>query len=119
MGQELHDHDGGKKKLSLKLELTSTKTNPLLGRKEVTFKVMNTASTPSRSQVRIQLAVNMQAELDQVYVIEIKTISGTQNTIGTAHVYDSPEQAQKVEREYVLKRNKSAAPEAGDQTGGV
>lgn len=118
MGQELHDRDGGKKKLSLKLELTSTKTNPLLGRREVEFKVLNTASTPSRSQVRIQLAVTMKAELDQVYVIEIKTISGTQDTIGTAHVYDSPEQAQKVEREYILKRNKTAAPEAST-AGGV
>jgi small subunit ribosomal protein S24e len=106
VGQKLHDHDGGKRKL--KVELTSTHSNPLLGRKEVKFRVIDSKITPSRSQIRIQVAAALQAELDQVYVREIITKSGTRQTSGLIHVYDDPEEAREIEPEYVLQRNKAA-----------
>jgi small subunit ribosomal protein S24e len=109
VGQKLHDHDGGKRKL--KVELTSTHSNPLLGRKEVQFKILDSKITPSRSQIRIQVAAALQAELDQVYVREIITKSGTRQTSGLIHIYEDPEEARKIEPKYVLQRNKAAIPE--------
>jgi len=92
----------------LKLVLTSTKTNPLFKRREIEFKVEE-PSTPSRSSVRIELAVALRVELNQVYVREMKTKSGTRTTLGISHVYEDPETALKVEPKHIIERNMSAA----------
>ena len=95
----------------MKLDLTSVNRNPLFNRQEVEFKVEQ-AATPSRSSVKIELAVALRVELNQVYVREIRTLSGTRVTVGSAHVYDDPEQAQKVEPKHILERNAKAVPPA-------
>ena len=93
----------------MKLDLTTVKRNPLFNRQEVEFKVDQTA-TPSRSAVKIELAVALRVELNQVYVREIKTLSGTHTSVGSAHIYDNPEQALKVEPKYIIERNLKAVP---------
>ena len=98
----------------MNLVLTSTKTNPLFKRQEVEFKVEE-PSTPSRSSVRIELAVALRVELNQVYIREMKTKSGTRTTLGVAHVYEDPETALKVEPKHIIERNKSAAPEPKEE----
>jgi ribosomal protein S24E len=93
----------------LKLTITSTKTNPLFKRREVGFKVEE-PSTPSRSSVRIELAVALRVDLDKVYVRKIETKSGTRTTVGVAHVYEDPKTALEVEPKHIIERNMSAAP---------
>ena len=93
----------------MKLILTSTKINPLFKRQEVEFKVEE-PSTPSRSSVRIELAVALRVELNQVYIREMETKSGTRTTFGVAHVYEDPKMALKVEPKHIIERNMSAAP---------
>ena len=98
----------------MNLTITSTETNPLFKRREVEFRVEE-PSTPSRSSVRIELAVALRVEMNQVYVREMKTRSGTRTTLGVAHVYEDPETALKVEPKHIIERNMSAAapePEA-------
>jgi len=92
----------------LKLELTSTKNNPLIGRREVAFRVEE-KSTPDRSGIKVELATALRVNLDQVYVREIETKSGTHVTVGLAHVYDDPATALKVEPKHVIKRNEPKA----------
>jgi ribosomal protein S24E len=94
----------------LKLDLTSVKKNPLFNRQEVEFKVEQEA-TPSRSNIRIGVAVAMKADLNQVYVREITTKTGTHTTIGSAHVYADPAQALKIEPKYIIERNQKSQPE--------
>jgi small subunit ribosomal protein S24e len=89
--------------------LTSTKTNPLFGRREVAFTI-DERSTPSRSAVRRELAVTLRAELDQIYVRSLETRSGTRQTVGSAHIYDDPVKALEVEPQHIIERNK--VPEA-------
>ncbi len=59
----------------MKLELTSTKINKVVGRKELAFKI-DEASTPSRADVRRDIAVLMRTELDNVYVRKLNTKTG-------------------------------------------
>lgn len=92
----------------MNMTITSTKTNPLFKRREIEFRVEE-PSTPSRSSVRIELAVALRVEMDQVYVREMKTRSGTRTTLGVAHVYEDPETALKVEPKHIIERNMSAA----------
>jgi ribosomal protein S24E len=92
----------------MKLELTSTKTNPLIGRREVAFKIEE-KSTPNRSGIKVELATALRVNLDQVYIQEIETKSGTHVTLGVAHVYDDPATALKVEPKHVIRRNNPEA----------
>jgi ribosomal protein S24E len=95
----------------LNLTITSTETNPLFKRREVEFRVEE-PSTPSRSSVRIELAVALRVEMNQVYVREMKTRSGTRTTLGIAHIYEDPETALRVEPKHIIERNMyAAAPE--------
>jgi ribosomal protein S24E len=95
----------------MNLDLTSVKKNPLFNRQEVEFKVEQTV-TPTRSAVRIDLAVALRVELNQVYVREILTLSGTRTSVGKAHIYDDPAQALIVEPKHIIARNQRAAPPA-------
>lgn len=92
----------------MKLELTSTKVNPLIGRREVEFRVVEPV-TPNRSSVKVELATALRVNLDQVYVQKMLTKSGTHLTVGVAHVYDDPATALRVEPKHVIRRN---APKA-------
>ncbi len=92
----------------MNLTITSTKTNPLFKRREIEFRVEE-PSTPSRSSVRIELAVALRVEMNQVYVREMKTRSGTRTTFGVAHIYEDPETALRVEPKHIIERNMSAA----------
>ena len=89
----------------MKLELTSTKINKVVGRKELAFKI-DEASTPSRADVRRDIAVLMRTELDNVYVRKLYTKTGTRQTTGVAHVYNDAATALAVEPKYIIIRNK-------------
>jgi ribosomal protein S24E len=89
----------------VKLELTSTKINKVVGRKELAFKI-DEASTPSRADVRRDIAVLMRTELDNVYVRKLNTKTGTRQTTGVAHVYNDAATALAVEPKYIIIRNK-------------
>ncbi len=95
----------------MNLDLTSVKKNPLFNRQEVEFKVEQ-AVTPTRSAVRIDLAVALRVELNQVYVREILTLSGTRTSVGKAHIYDDAAQALIVEPKYIIERNQKASQRA-------
>ncbi|MCJ7573286.1 hypothetical protein MUO93_03355 [Candidatus Bathyarchaeota archaeon] len=88
----------------MKLELTSTKNNPIMGRKELAFKVEE-PSTPGRADVRREIAVAMRTDVDKVYIRSLTPTSGTRVTTGVAHVYSDAAMALKVEPKYIVARN--------------
>lgn len=89
--------------------------NPLIGRREVTFEVEEKA-TPSRADVRREIAVMLRADLDRVWVRRLVTKAGTHASVGVTHVYNDAAQALKTEPEHIIKRNqpKKEAEEAGE-----
>lgn len=95
----------------MKLKILSKEQNPLMKRKEVTFSVEHaqTGGTPTRVEVRKQLATLLKTDLDLVYVKQLETKTGTMVAIGEANAYDSIEQAKLVEPEHIIARN--AIPE--------
>jgi ribosomal protein S24E len=86
-----------------------------MGRKEIEFEVREQA-TPSRSDVRRDIAVIMKTDLDKVWVRKIETKAGTNVTVGLAHVYDDSEKALKVEPEHIVKRNQATSTSTEDST---
>jgi len=95
--------------LELKTDLKTTRTNPLIGRKEIEFEIKEQA-TPSRAEVRRDIAVIMKTDLDKVWVRQIETKTGTHTTVGLVHVYDDAAKALQVEPEHIIKRNQAPAP---------
>lgn len=91
--------------MDLKIEVVSAKPNPLLGRRDVRF-VVQQPITPSRKQVREELASTLKVDLTKVYVVSLGVQTGSQKTQGEAHVYDSEAQAMLVEMTHIVERNK-------------
>lgn len=70
----------------------------------MTFEIQQ-PSTPTRSEVRREIAVLLKAELDRVWIRKMETKTGTNLTVGLAHVYDDPAKALQVEPEHIIRRN--------------
>lgn len=99
----------------MKIKIVSKEQNPLLKRKEVTFRIEHaqTGGTPNRLEVREQLATLLKTDKELVYVKNIETKTGTMVAIGEANAYESKEQAKLVEPQHIIARN--VPPEKPEQ----
>jgi len=91
----------------MKINITSQQYNPLLKRKEIIFEVKHEEikGTPSRFDVRKQLAEKLKTNIELLYVRKVETKTGTMLAAGEANLYDSPEQVKLVESEHIIARN--------------
>ena len=99
----------------MKLKIVSKEKNILLKRTEVTFSIEHdqTGGTPSRAEVRSQLAAQLNTKLELVYIKHLETKKGTMVAVGEANAYDSAEQAKLVEPKHINARN--AVPEKPEE----
>lgn len=98
----------------MKIEKSSERFNVLLGRKEVTFTIDHGSSgTPQVFEVRKALADSYKVGLGSVFIVKLDTLTGTNQTVGWANVYDSEEQAKRVTPTFIQLRNLS--PEERDK----
>ncbi len=91
----------------MQITITQQQYNPLLKRKEIAFTINHsqTRGTPTRLEVRNALADMLKTKAEVVYIKSIKTKTGTMTAMGEANAYDSLEQAQRVEPQYIIERN--------------
>lgn len=91
----------------MQIRIDSSKNNPLLKRREVTFTIVQgpKEKTSPRLEVKKALAVEMKTGVDVVFVKKMHTKTGTSITQGLANVYQTIEQAKLVEPDYIQKRN--------------
>ncbi|HYA57063.1 MAG TPA: 30S ribosomal protein S24e [Thermoplasmata archaeon] len=91
----------------MEIKITDEHANPLLKRREYHFEIAHaTAATPTREQVRAELAKIFNAPKDRVIVERMNARFGTAVTRGEARVYESAEVAKTITREHILVRNK-------------
>ncbi len=91
----------------MEIKVLSEKQNPMLKRREISFRVEHgqSGSTPSRQDVRRAVATILKIEENVVFLKKLQTRTGTQTAIGLVNVYETVEQAKRVEPEYIVKRN--------------
>lgn len=94
----------------MNIELKMVKSNPLFERREISFEI-EASKTPSRLDVRKELASMLKTDKDSVWVKHMVTRTGTHLTIGLAHIYDDPQKALSVEPKHIIKRNKPPVEE--------
>ena len=87
------------------IEIISEEENPMLHRTDVRFEIVHDEATPARLQVRDSLAAKLDKGANEVVVHELDTKFGMRKTVGYAKVYESAEDAEDVEQEYMLDRN--------------
>ena len=87
------------------IQVIKEKNNPLLNRREVTFKIFHEEATPSRQSVVDKLAATMNSRQGQVIVDSLKTEFGKRETIGYAKIYETAERAKEIERAHITERN--------------
>jgi small subunit ribosomal protein S24e len=100
----------------MKLEIISKEQNPLMKRREVVFRIEHEkdGGTPTRAEIRKQIATQLKTKLELVYVKQVKTKTGTMVAVGEANAYESVEQANLVEPKHVIARN-TVAPEKAEE----
>jgi len=98
----------------MQIEVTNEENNTLLNRKELRVKVLHPAGTPSRLEVKNEVAAQFNASPELVIVDNMKTAFGKKEAIAYVKIYESEEAAQEVEREHVLKRNLPQASEPAE-----
>ena len=99
------------------IQVISEKNNPILKRREISFKVIHDEATPSRKSIVERLAATQNSKVGLVFVDSLKTEFGKRETIGYAKIYETEERAKQIERAHIIERNtfakpKEAAPEA-------
>ncbi len=87
------------------IKVISEKSNPLLNRREIVFKVIHDEATPSRKSVVERLAATLNSRLGLIFVDSLRTDFGRRETIGYVKIYETPERARQVERPHILERN--------------
>lgn len=91
----------------MEVDIVAEKQNPMLKRREVSFKIEHSQSgpTPVRLEVRKAIAAALKLDENVVFVKKFETKTGTHTANGVAHVYDTVDQAKLIEPEYIIKRN--------------
>jgi ribosomal protein S24E len=96
----------------MEIKIVSIKENPLLKRKEVSFTMVHASKekTPERLAARKAVAIEMKVGDEVVFIKKMNTKTGTNITQGIANVYQKVDDANKIEPEYIKKRNSPPKP---------
>jgi small subunit ribosomal protein S24e len=106
--------DRGRGVSELKLDILESRVNKLIGRRELIVRVAHwPRGTPSRKELREQVAKMLGVDPETVYVRKVKTDYGACESLARVHVYDSAERALQVEPPYIIKRHKEGEGEKG------
>jgi ribosomal protein S24E len=89
----------------MELKITKKEKNALFEREDVTFKLIRTGSTPSRTEIRELLAAKTGSNAETIAIININSEFGRDNAVGMAHVYKSKKDLEKREPKHIVKRN--------------
>ena len=94
----------------MKLEILSEKENKPLARKEIEFRVEHVGgTTPSRTDVLAKIVAQFDADSSRVVIRTLNTRYGIGISEGSARIYETAEQMQRVEHTHIVKRQQKEA----------
>ncbi|MBS7623985.1 30S ribosomal protein S24e [Candidatus Bathyarchaeota archaeon] len=96
----------------MKIKVLKNRRDEILKRNEIIFTVHHDNSpTPSRVEVRREIASMFKVDIERVYIRRMEGVTGTNMTIGEAHIYDSPEYAKAIEPKHIILRHSPLSKE--------
>jgi small subunit ribosomal protein S24e len=99
------------------LKITDERRNELLRRRELSFTLRYTGSTPSRSEVMGKVCAILNLDEKKVVLESVKTRFGERTMVGVARVYDDEQMLAKTERPYLMGRGRPKAAKEGTEPG--
>jgi len=100
----------------MEMEFLEKKDNVLLDRIEIRFRAIHqNEPTPSRDDIRENIAKSLKASKDKVILDSMTSKFGLSQTIGYAKVYKNIEAARKHERKHILIRNRLVEEEKKEE----
>jgi small subunit ribosomal protein S24e len=96
------------------LKITGDRRNELLKRRELSFTLGYTGSTPSRSEVMGKLCAILNLDEKRVVLDSVKTRFGERRMVGSARVYDDEAMLRKTEQGYLMERGKPRPKEGAE-----
>ena len=94
----------------MELKITQNKRNEVLKRSEIIAEVMQ-KEVPSKIEITKVLTAQLNTKPEIVIIKKIDSKYGQQKVIIDANVYDKEEEMNKIERNYMLKRNETKKEE--------
>lgn len=92
--------------MSLNIEITEEKKNPLIDRKELTFRIDHFgAGTPNRLEVKKKIAAIQGSDEKLTIIKHLDTHFGASHTLGKAFIYDNTKDLEYFEPFHVQVRN--------------
>jgi small subunit ribosomal protein S24e len=89
----------------MKIEIIDKIENPLLNRRELSFKIFHKSVTPSRNEVRNKLISVLNLKKETVILGSVKSKFGLKESLGIARVYKSEDRARQVESKFLIEKN--------------
>ncbi|MEK6902067.1 MAG: 30S ribosomal protein S24e [archaeon] len=89
----------------MEIEMEGRKKNTLLHREELNFEILHVKKTPTRNEVRKELAAKLGATEDLVIIDDITHEFGSMHIVGFAKRYDSIEDLKKIEPSFMRKKH--------------
>jgi small subunit ribosomal protein S24e len=96
------------------LKITGDRRNELLKRRELSFTLGYTTSTPSRSEVMGKVCAILNLDEKKMVLDSVKTRFGERTMVGIARVYDDEETMKRTERPYLMGRGRPKAKEGAE-----
>ena len=87
------------------ITVTERKENPILSRQDVRLDIAFEQQTPSRLELRKELAKNLKADEACLVITQVTTTFGFRTAKGTAHLYKDAESLARHEPTYIKARN--------------
>ena len=95
----------------MNIQITKEDKKPLLKKRVLTGKTVYEGKTPTRMEIRDELAKKINAKKELVIVKRAKTYYGSQSAHLEAEVYDDENALKAIEHEYMLVRHGAAKKE--------
>ena len=93
----------------MELKILEDNQKPLLSRREIVMEASFGGKTPSRQDMRKDIAANLKAKEELVIINNIDTEFGYRKAKVLVHVYKKKEDLEAVEPKYVMKRHEVKA----------
>ncbi len=99
----------------MEIDIHVRKENPLLNREEIKIMISHPGvAVPSRDRVVRKLSAELNKDRNQIIVRELQGQFGAAKTLATVMVYETEEQAKKIERPYIIRRHAQVGEEKGE-----
>jgi len=89
----------------LNIEVRRDWMNKLLNRRELDLIISYESGTPRRDEVRKLIAEKYGVEIERVIVEKLESMFGTLKAKAHIHIYDTVEDAKRIERKHILRRH--------------